>query len=87
MIVLTSDADFVYVTFPVGYHGEWEDVKLKRMDVRSVCKCVDDGGVEVVFQGGESFILEASKIASIDGDLSITTNVILHSKLKDLMKA
>lgn len=84
-IVMTSDADYVYCEFN-GLHGEWDDAKLKRSSVRSVCKCKNDGGVEIIFTSGSDIILHYLAIESIDGDTAITSNDILRNKLRNLMK-
>jgi hypothetical protein len=83
-IVITSDVDFIYVEFNDA-SAEWNRVKLKRTQARSVCKMIDNKGVEVIWSDSKNFVLKHEYVDSIDG-VEITDNDLLYSKLCDLMK-
>ena len=84
LIVITSDADFVYVEFNDSA-SEWNDAKISRVLVRAVCKLVDDIGVEVIWTDSKSFILKWEYVDSVNG-VSVTSNIELRDKLRLLMK-
>ena len=82
-IVITSDTNFVYLQFN-NAAVEWTDAKVKRSAVRSVCKLIEDKGVEVIWSDSNYFTLKAIYVDSIDG-VTINDNDELFNALKALM--
>ena len=84
-IVVTSDVDFVEITFN-DYADNWENAKVKRTSAQRVQWQTNNGGVDIVWLDGEIFNFPTYTIVDgIDGVVP-TSDEDLYDKLKALMK-
>lgn len=80
---VTSNTDFVDIVFN-GIVNKFKDSRLRKSFINSV-STLEDGKIQIDFSDGSAMELDFSSVDEIDGDTSITTNIILRDKLREML--
>jgi len=83
-IVIVSDANFIEITFH-GNHSYMMMTQLRISLIGSVSCLLNGEGVQIVTHDIKPIIMQYGNIESVDGDTSITTDMMLCNKLKAMM--